>query len=230
MKGNLKHTILGALLLVFGLLSLILFLTIPDKRLSTAVFWVSFTFAIPINYLVLTGFTIWGFAKKGESFIKLPLTAIISVAFAGAYFFIGALFMYLPVNKVTFPIIIYAIITVAFVVAIALSVNGVNYIFASEKEVKEKRLFIKMLEADVLDCVAKANGDTSTLLRKLAEDIRFSDPMSHSSLSAVENELSSTVFEISATLDADANADIHDMIKKADSLLKSRNNRCLMLK
>lgn len=229
MKGNLKHTILGALFLIFGLLSLILFLTIPDKRLSSAVFWLSFAFAIPINYLTLTGFTIWGFAKKSESFIKLPFTAIISAAFAGAYLFIGALFMYLPVNKVTFPIIIYAIITVAFVIAIALSINGVNYIFASEKEVKEKRLFIKMLEADVMDCVAKANGNT-TLLRKLAEDIRFSDPMSHSSLSAVENELSSTVFAISATLDADANADIHDMIKKADSLLKSRNNRCLMLK
>ena len=138
--------------------------------------------------------------------------------------------MYLPVESITFPIILYSIITVAFVITIAFAINGVNYISASEEKVKEKVLFIKMLEADILDCVAKANGDTAKLLRKLAEDVRFSDPMSHSALSAVENELSSTIFTISTTLETDANADISDMIKKAESLLKSRNNRCLMLK
>ena len=110
------------------------------------------------------------------------------------------------------------------------AVNGAAYMNASEQHVKEKRLFIKMLEADVMDCVAKANGANAELLRKLAESVRFSDPMSHPSLGAVENELSTSVFMISDALSADPNADVTDMIKKTDALLKSRNNRCLMLK
>ena len=87
-----------------------------------------------------------------------------------------------------------------------------------------------MLEADILDCVAKANSNSATSLRQLAENVRFSDPMSHPSLTAVESELSSVVFTISDALSQDANADVSALIHKADSLLKSRNSRCLMLK
>ncbi len=230
MKGKFKWSILGSLFLIFGLLSLILFLTIPDQRLNSTVFWISFSFAIPVNYLALTGFTIWGFAKKGESFIKLPITAAISAIFAGTYLLLGVFFMYLPIEKTTFPIIIYAIITIAFIITAIFSINGANYMNASEKHVKEKVLFVKMLEADVLDCVSKANGNSANLLRQLSENVRFSDPMSHPSLSAVEAEISSVVFAISEALNQDPNADITAMVNKADSLLKNRNNRCLMLK
>ena len=230
MKGKIKYSILVSLFLIFGLLSLILFLTIPDQRLDSPVFWISFSFAIPVNYLALTGFTLWGFAKKGESFVKLPIATVVAVAFAGIYLLVGALFMYLPAEKTTFPIILYAIITIAFIITAIFSINGANYMNASEKNVKQKVLFIKMLEADILDCAAKANGNTAASLRQLAENVRFSDPMSHASLSGVESELSSVVFTISDTLSQDSDADVSALINKADSLLKSRNNRCMMLK
>lgn len=230
MKNKLKYTVLGSLFLIFGLLSLILFLTIPAARLDSAVFWLSFSFAIPVNYLALTAFALWGFSKKGEDFIKLPIATIVGGGFAALYLLLGILFMYLPAERVTLPIILYAIITVAFVIIAMFSLNGADYIRRNEQIVKEKRLFIKLLEADLLDCAEKAHGETATLLRKLAEDARFSDPMSHPSLVGVETELSSAVFAISAELDANADTDVSALISKAASLLKSRNNRCLMLK
>ena len=230
MKNKIKYTFLGSLFLLFGLLTLILFLTLPEKRLSSAVFWVSFSFSIPANYIVLSAFSLWGFGKKGDSFIRLPISTVISILFAGIYLLVGILFMYLPVENTTFPIVIFSIITVAFVIIAAFSINGANYIHSSETIVKQKRLFIKMLEADVLDCVAMANANTAELLQKFAEDVRFSDPMSHQSLDSIESKLSSTVSEISGMLNQDPNADISAMIEQASSLLKSRNNRCLMLK
>ena len=230
MKSKIKYAVLVALLLIFGLLSLILFLTIPDERLSDAVFWLSFSFAIPVNFLMLSGFTIWGFTKKGADFIKLPVAAIVSGIFGGIYLLVGALFMYLPAKEIAAPLILYTVITVAFAITAIFSVSGVNYMTGVEARIKEKRIFIKMLEADILDCAAKANEDTADLLRKLAEDIRFSDPMSHSSLSAIETELSSSALALSEALSENENADVSEMIKRMQSLLKSRNTRCQMLK
>ena len=229
MKSKNTYITLISLFLVFGLLSLILFLTIPDERLETSVFWIAFSFAIPVNFVSLSAFAVWGFWKKGEGFIKLPIALTVSAAFGILYLLSGILFMYLPAEKTTFPIILYSIITVAFIIAAMLSVNGANYMSATEKVVKEKRLYIKMLEADVLDCLANAEGEAKVLLTKLAEDIRFSDPMSHSALSAIEAELTSLVFAISEALKSGAE-DVISLIKKADALLKSRNSRCLMLK
>lgn len=226
-----RNGIIVSALLVFGLLSLILFLTIPDARLESTVFWLAFSFAIPVNFLAITGFTIWGFAKSGSQLAKLPTALYVCGSFSAVLLVVGALFMYIDTNKTTFPIILFAIITVAYVIAGIISVLGTDYMGAVEREVKGKRLYIKMLEADVLDCASKAaDAKAKAALRAFAESVRFSDPMSHPSLSGIESDLSSLVFDISAELSENASADITPKLRRAEAMLASRNNRCIMLK
>ena len=237
-----RNAILVSTLLVFGLAALILFLTIPEERLDSSVFWLAFSFAIPVNFIAMASLTVWAFGKSGSQFVKLPTALYISGGFAAALLVIGFAFMYLDVTKTTWPIIIFVGLTVAYVILTVYAVLGTGYMASVEKQVAEKRLFIKMLEADVLDCVAKSTDPaTQAALRAFADKIRFSDPMSHASLSAIENDISSLVFEISRDLSeisesdgkqvSDApRTDVIAKIRRAEAMLASRNNRCIMLK
>ena len=226
-----RNAILVSTLLVFGLAALILFLTIPEERLDSSVFWLSFAFAIPVNFIAMASLTVWAFAKSGSQFAKLPTALYISGGFAAALLVIGFAFMYLDVTNTTWPIIIFVGLTVAYVILTVYAVLGTGYMASVEKQVAEKRLFIKMLEADVLDCVAKSSDPaTQAALRAFADKIRFSDPMSHASLSAIENDISSLIFEISADLSESPEADVIAKIRRAEAMLASRNNRCIMLK
>ena len=162
-----------------------------------------------------------------------PVNVVLFVSgiFTAIYLVAGLIFMYLPIEEITFPLILFVSVTVLYVIAAALSMHGAGYIGSTEKEVKDKRLFIKLLEADVLDCMEKASEESSKdLLKRLAEDIKYSDPMSHPSLMGIEAELSATVGNISLQLSEDPAKDVTSSVSKAQTLLKSRNNRCIMLK
>lgn len=219
------------MLLVFGLAALILFLTIPEERLDTSVFWIAFSISIPVNLIAAESIAVWAFAKSGNKFMRLP-TALYTVSiFSVILLIVGFLYMYLDVTEVTWPIIIFAVIIVAYVIMTMYAVLGTGYMGSTEQVVKEKRLFIKMLEADVLDCAAKSSSPTvQAALRAFAENVRFSDPMSHAMLAGIENDISSLIYEISADLAEAPDADVSGKIARADALLKSRNNRCIMLK
>lgn len=218
-------------LLVFGLLALILFLTIPDERLKTAVFWIAFSFAIPVNFLLVAGFTAWGFGSKSMEMIHQPPVVSLAYFFAAVYIVVGAIFMYFNIVKTTLLIILLAVISVVYAIVAIYFVLGTGYIAANQKHTKEKVLFIKFLEADIKDCVAKAKSpEQINALNTLAEKVRFSDPMSHPSLAGIESELTSTVSRISAALAESAEADISSLVSVATAQIESRNNRCIMLK
>ena len=226
-----RNAILVSALLIFGLLALILFLTIPDARLESAVFWIAFSFAIPVNFLAISAFTVWGFGKVGEKLFRLPAALYVAGGFTAAYLILGVIFMYFKINGTTFPIIVYAIVTVAYAIAAIYAVLGTDYAGSVEREVKEKRLYIKMLEADVLDCAAMATlSESGAALRAFAENVRFSDPMSHPSLAGIEAELSTIVAGIAADLGENPEADVTPKVKRAEAMLANRNNRCIMLK
>lgn len=217
--------------LIFAILTLIVFLTIPDKRLDSNVFWLGFAFAIPVNYLVATMLTVFGISKKGVDIVSMPIAFWLMVSFGAAYLFFGIIFMYFGIEKLTFPIILEIVISVCYIIACMYLKSGANNISDSSKEVREKVIYIKMLEADVNDCMAKATDSESVCaLRALSDDIRYSDPMSNPSLAGIEAQLSSAVAEISSVLYADSSTDVTALVSKCQALLKSRNDRCKMLK
>lgn len=88
-----------------------------------------------------------------------------------------------------------------------------------------------MLIMDINDCIAKtSDSQVVSALNKFAEDVRFSDPMSHASLAGIESQISQTVAEISGKLDGEDVQEVLDLIKKGETQLESRNKRCIMLK
>jgi hypothetical protein len=222
-----KKLTLISLLVLFGLSSLILFLTVPDERLDSTVFWISFAFAIPLNLLCLCGFTVWATSQGGSALAKSTVSAYTSGAFAILLLAVGFIFMYLPFEGLTLPIIIYAVILAAYLIITLFVTSGAKYI----SEVEKPPLYIKMLEADVRDCAEKAmRPDVKAALLTFADNVRFSDPVSHPSLTQAEITLKNAVFEISVLLSANPEADVTEKIKAAEGMLAGRNNRCLILK
>jgi hypothetical protein len=87
------------------------------------------------------------------------------------------------------------------------------------------------MRADIENCLVYATDEnTKAQLVKLAEKIRFSDPMSHDSLANCEKELEEAILLISSTLKADGSADVSNHIKRAEALIDYRNQRCILLK
>lgn len=96
---------------------------------------------------------------------------------------------------------------------------------------KDKTTFIRMLRVDAEMLVEKCNdAETKALCQKLAEDIRFSDPMSNEALFELEKEIT---LAVSSCNDAIAAGDLEtakELCGKASVLLTERNKKCKVLK
>lgn len=222
-----KFAIILSLLLVFGLISLILFMTVSDPRLDSELFWAAFAISIPLNFIIASAWTLWSFSKSGKALVRTTMALTAVAVFTVVILLFGLILMCFPFEGFTFPIIAYAIIAVAYAVVMIFMKSGAKYMEKTEKT----ELFVKVLEATVLDCVAKATEPaTQKALRDFAEKVRFSDPVSHDSLKDVEGRLTTAVYEISADLSVDPAADILQKLASAETMLSSRNNHCKILK
>lgn len=217
--------------LIFALLNLIIFLTIPEERLDSTVFWLAWSFAIPVNFIAVCALAVFGTAKSGVEIVNLPIAAWLSFGFGGCYLISGFFMMYLNVTKTTFPIILIATISVFYIIAVVYTTVGAGYIAGAQKETRGKVLYIKLLEADINDCATMTtHAESGNALRALAENVRFSDPMSHPSLAGIEGQLSSAVAEITAALAENPARDVTALVNKCQLLLNNRNSRCIALK
>ena len=74
---------------------------------------------------------------------------------------------------------------------------GRNVIQRVEANVQKKVFYIRELQADVeLITAAETDANTKAALTRLAEKIRFSDPMSNEQLVDLENKISAKVLEL----------------------------------
>ena len=71
---------------------------------------------------------------------------------------------------------------------------------------------------------SESDNETKEALKKLAEKVRFSDPMSHGMLGELESRILAKVDEMKSQ------ADKKELIKEVDILLTERNKKCKTLK
>lgn len=230
MKKLGKFIILLSIVLLCGLVNLIVFLTIDKARLETTAFWVAWGFATPWTLLSALVLHLWAGKKQGEEVLRMPVAYYLCAIFGVLYLVVGLIFMYANIETLTALIIIEAIITVIYLIAVMYSMNTTDSIAKEEKVTKQKVFFIRMLASNVNTCLPMATDETvRAQLETLADNIRFSDPMSHQALAVIEGELANTIDEITLKL-TDGNQDVSALIKKAEMQLSRRNAQCAMLK
>ena len=220
-KNNLMSYL--ALGIVFALFNVIAFVTPTEK---TATFWTAYVFTVVAFALQLL---VWklAFGKKEtlkSKFLGIPVIYV-GIVYLIVQLIAFAVFMFLPTLPVWVAVIVCTIILALSTLCAIAGQAGANEISRVEEKIKVKRAFIQFLQVDI-EMLAESETDTETktALKKLAERVRFSDPMSHEMLGELESRISAKVEEMKLATDKKA------LIGEIDILLTERNKKCKILK
>ena len=212
-----------ALGIVFALFNVIAFVIPTDK---TATFWTAYVFSIVAFAVQIP---LWKIALVKKDTLKSKFLGIPVIHVGIAYLIIQliafAVFMIFPTLPAWLAVVVCAIIlTISALCAIA-GQAGANEISRVEEKIKVKRAFIQFLQTDIEMLVeSETDAETKAALNKLAEKVRFSDPMSHEMLGELESRISAKVDALKGSLDK------KPLIGEIDLLLIERNKKCKILK
>lgn len=213
----------AVLAIAFILFNVIAF-AVPTAK--TATFWVAYAFTV---VAFASQIAIWKFAFKGADTLKSKFLGIPLISVGIAYLIVQivafAIFMALPLTVSWIAIVVCALILCISAICLIGTETGREEINRVEEKVEKKVFYIKSLQVDVEMLASnETNTDTKVALTKLAEKIRFSDPMSNVALVDLEAEITAKVKELKT---AENKAEI---IKALDSLITERNKKVKLLK
>jgi len=218
-KG-MAYAVLG---IAFVLLNVIAF-AVPTVK--TATFWIAYAF---IAVAFASQIVIWKFAFKGADSLKSKFLGIPLISVGITYLIVQiiafAVFMALPLTTSWIAIVVCALILGISAICLIGTETGREEINRVEEKVEKKVFYIKALQVDVeMLASTETDADTKAALTKLAEKIRFSDPMSNDILADLETEITAKVKELK-TVENKA-----EIITVLDSLITERNKKAKLLK
>ena len=222
MKKN-KGMAYAVLAIAFVLFNVIAF-AIPTAK--TATFWITYAFSVVAFALQIV---IWKFAFKGTDTLKSKFLGIPLISVGITYLIIQiiafAVFMALPLTASWIAIVVCALILGISAICLIGTETGREEINRVEEKVEKIVFYIKSLQVDI-EMLASTETDDGTkmALTKLAEKIRFSDPMSDEALVDLEAEITAKVKELKTAEDK------AEIITVLDSLITERNKKAKLLK
>ena len=219
--------VLGVVLVVYNVLAFAL----PFPK--TAVFAVSYLFTmiaiLAQIYVIRTAF------YRGEGvkskFYGFPI-AKLGVIYLAVQLIAGLVFMALGlIVPVWLPLALYVVLlgvaAVGFVAADAARDEVVRQEVKLEKDVSRMREFQAKGRALVaLNQVPEA----ARPLEKLAEDLRFSDPVSSEALTEIEDRLAECLAQLQEAVSAQKTEQILSVCQEAEHILAERNQLCKLSK
>ena len=213
----------AVLVIAFALFNVIAFF-IPTEK--TATFWIAYAFSAIAFLLQIV---IWKLAFKGTDTIKSKFLGIPLLSVGFRYLVIQVIafvvFMIFPALPTWIPIVVCSVILGGSAICLIGTETGREEISRVEEKVKSKVFYIKSLQVDV-EMLAETESDPTTKaeLTKLAEKIRFSDPMSSDALAEIETEIVNKIKEIKTSNDKLA------IIAVTSALVEERNKKAKILK
>lgn len=222
MKKNrgMAYTVLGIAFILFNVLAFV----IPTEKTPT--FWTAYIFSV-IAFAAQIG--IWHFTFKGAETLKSKFLGIPLIHIGIIYLVIQlvafAIFMAVPTIPSWIAVIVCALILGISAICLISGETARDEINRVEEKVSQKVFFIKDLQVDV-ELLAEQEADDATKsdLIKLAEKIRFSEPMSNNALAELETKISSKISELKTT---DKKS---ELITELNLLLTERNKKAKLLK
>lgn len=208
----------------FGIFNVVVFL-VPLTH--NVMFWLGYFFALFALVSTTLVFVLY-FGKPFEEnkFLNLP-----AVKAVWTYFVLQTALSAWEMSA--FPLsylsaLIINLVLGAIFTLIILSLYAVaEKIDKSEQFTAEKVIFIKQLKLK-LDSIETEDVELAKKIKQLAEDVRFSDQMSHSKLAEIENELKVAVDELAENISNTESAQL--LCTKISKLLKQRNEQCKIYK
>ena len=207
------------LLIIFAIILVVIdvLIFVIEKTFNFG-FWFAYVFFM-ISYIisVITVLTI--FDKLNTVYIKYPL-GYSSIIYVFVTMVVLILSMIFNISK-KIALILNLIPFILFVVVYIISIIGIRTILNNKKDVAEKVDFLKSLSVKIENiCNLIVDEIIKKELKKLSEDISYSDPMSTENVQSIETEIVAKVDEF----ENDLSIVKLESIEKLSNLLKNRNS------
>ncbi len=169
----------------FTLFSIASFMISQEK---TLVFWMAYLFgAYALIVMFVSIFRFFSKQYKEEQFLNMPVVVV------SWLFFVAQLgYSYKEITSGFLPyetaLVINLVIAIAYTFLIVIISSAATKIGENDDHIVQKVLFKDTLKNELLS-IKSSDGDVNKKIQRLIEDISFSDPMSHSQLKALEDEI-----------------------------------------
>lgn len=213
-----------ASIVLFTIFSIVFFLMPLNHTIE---FWLGYFFAVyATGAMFVSLFTFFNKDTKEGKALSLP-TVVSTWIYFILQMSISAWEMTTFNKGYLVAIVINLILGLVFLIIMLSTSAAAKKIDINEQHVKEKILFNKQL-MNQLAGIVSSNEELMAKINTLVEDLKYSDPMSHSQLKMLENEIADKVDKLEEIInDSEKANELCDEIKK---LIKNRNRQCITLK
>lgn len=198
---------------------------------KTTVFWLSFAFAV---LAILVQFYTMPKAMKGDarskfygfpilrvSFIYLIVQLILSIVFM-------AVGVWVPVWV---PVLVYVLALCVALVGFVATESVREEVAQQDVQIKKQVSVMRALQSKANTMAAQyEGGEAGKALKKFAEELRYSDPVSSVEIADAEAELSACIDNLQQAVVDGNEADIITLCRKATAALAERNRLCKLSK
>lgn len=218
---------LGVLLVLYILVAFLI------PFVHTATFWVSFVFTLIAFGVVGASFYIAFIINPDAKsrFYGFPI-AKIGVIYGAVQLIAGLIFMALAAwVPAWIAVLVYAIALGAAVIGLISAEAVVEEIRVQDVKLKKDVALMRSLQSKLNQMAAQCdNPDATAEVKRFAEEMRYSDPVSSEALADIERDLAAAVEELqSAIVDGDSAA-TKQLCRKASGILVERNRLCKLNK
>mgnify|MGYP004666279833 CR=1 FL=1 len=225
-KNNKLYMLLGTMCLI--VYSAIVFL-MPFAR--TSVFFVEYFFSIVSIILLFIVIYKYGVDKnKKNKFLGWAIIDL-SIKFMLIQIILSIVIMVIPDVPLFISILLSVLLLFLFCIGLVTSDLGKEEIERIDDNVRNKTSIIHeyQIELEKL-CFYVEDDSLKKDLKSLIDIIKYSDPVSDSSILDIENEISYNIRILSTLIKKGLDNDARLQCKELQRLVGIRNNRCLLLK
>ena len=188
----------------------------------TLTFWIGYSFAV-VSAAILLACLLFLFDSqhKERMFLQLPLAKL-----GWAYFVLQIMLCFWEISGTSgtylSALVINSCLTGVYIIAILASTVAVESIEKQDAYIAQKEFCIKNMQA-IVSRIKTPDENLVRNLKSLQDEIKFSDPMSHSRLEEIEKQIEAKAIMLKSEInDKDTAAESINCISE---LLKERNQK-----
>jgi len=227
------HIMLIALGIFFVFYNVILF-TISGFTGLSAAFWFSYVFMLAAIALNIAARSLL-FRDKDritakDWFFGYPVLRH-GYIYLIVEFIASTLFMVIPNCSAKVAVVVQLLILAAYLVFAVSCLFAKETIEELDERIKDKVLFVRSMQVDLQTIASRcADPVTGTMIKKLAEKMRLSDPMSHETLFELEKDIALEISRLKSDVEQRSFDTAKERYTDIDQLLDERNRKCKILK
>ena len=224
--SGMSLAVLGIIFVVYNLFVFIL------CKPQTSIFWMSYAFMLAAFGCQIASMFISVKTLDVETmFFGIPLMQL-SVFYFGAELFASAAFMFFQ-NHVGYkiPLLIQVALFAIFAIMAIVAIAGRDASKAVKDDIRTKVSALKSIGVDVEMMVSSVqDAEVRGRLKKLAESIRYSDPMSTPAIEDVEFRIHQAINELRVHCDNGDKQAALETISRLELMIVERNKKLMLSK